>query len=855
MPETELKTKITVDTSGLKAGTEEAAAQFRKVGDQIKGSFSELNSHVSNQISSLAGAFKMLGPAIAGAVSIAGIKSAIDGALSYNASVLQLSRTMGMTTEAASRLSAGLKLIGMSTEEYSMINMRLGNRIKNNEDELTGLGVATRNVNTGALLPQSEILQNVINRMKDYKEGADRIQFAEDAIGARGALAAMQLLKLKDAMAIATPIAKELGLELGEKQALAMERLGMQFSALGLSLDALKVKIGTAILSDITKLFSYFAKEAPTYINATITALKSLISVFEVVKMVGGIALDAIAAPLYAIADILAGVFLAAVKVFKGDFIGAWDAIKMGTADAKTDFISFFNLVKERTGEASKNLANIWKVAKPEKEEPTKKGKEETYKRPETESRLPKWEQELKQMQIDEKRFFGLSVAEERAFWDEKLALTRTGSEKQRKERLEVQNKIFEVDKRGAKEQYDLAIAGSKMVLESDQTLMADKLAALDRNIALAASTYGKETSEYANAVNERIKKEEEFNKHIETVLLETDAKIRESNAKRLEDEIRINDQLTKTARDYYENRFKLGEVSSADLARVETQLEAQRYDTEQNLLDQLTTLWAMEPDKFQATLDKMKIAKEKNAQELQKIDQQYAEQNKKNWEEIASAMTGALHTAVKGIILGTTTLQKSLANLFQSILVSFVDLLIKKMIDEWLLGELKKMNISQIYAALRTALFGEEAVTAIAEKKIEAAVVIPAETGEAAMGAAASVAPTPFIGPALATAAYAAMMKLGAGALAMAEGAEGGWDVDQSKMVFAHKGEMILPAGIAEGFRAMFAGGGGGGGWKPNQKTFADLGSAYGKAHGKAQGKALVNVLRGATRNLGFKR
>ncbi len=301
---------------------------------------------------------------------------------------------------------------------------------------------------------------------------------------------------------------------------------------------------------------------------------------------------------------------------------------------------------------------------------------------------------------------------------------------------------------------------------------------------------------------------------------------------KELENQIKVNNQETESCREYYRGRFELGEINAAELARVETELENQRYTTELGLLDRLSGLYMMDAERFQQYQNQKKEAAQDGAREIQGINQRLAQQNKKTWEGIMSPISSAISTSIKGMIMGTTTLVSALQNLFQSILGSYVSVLVE-MGTKWLALQLSQLALSK----------------AISTEQSSEIIIKNAYT--AASGAAASQASIPYVGPYLAVAAAAAMLALVLGYRAMAS-AEGGWDVDRGGMAMIHDREMVLPADIAGGFRGMITGSqGGGAGWKPNNKTFRDMGKAF----GTEQGKAFVSSFRGAARKLGYKK
>ena len=158
---------------------------------------------------------------------------------------------------------------------------------------------------------------------------------------------------------------------------------------------------------------------------------------------------------------------------------------------------------------------------------------------------------------------------------------------------------------------------------------------------------FGTESPEYAKMLLEETKMEAEQTKERMKILSQWDAQTREINAKRLESDIKTNDEASKTASDYYQKRFSLGEINVTELARVETQLANDRYATEQELLGKELTLWSSEPTKYQEVLNQIKAASQKNATDIQKIQEDLAKNNSQAWNSFLSPLTSAFDRTV----------------------------------------------------------------------------------------------------------------------------------------------------------------------------------------------------------------
>jgi hypothetical protein len=148
-----------------------------------------------------------------------------------------------------------------------------------------------------------------------------------------------------------------------------------------------------------------------------------------------------------------------------------------------------------------------------------------------------------------------------------------------------------------------------------------------------------------------------------------------------------------------------------------------------------------------------------------------------------------------------------------QSVVLDMVDNVIRRIVKEWIAGELAKTGATEAESAART---GMQASTAAAGAAVEGAAQKQSILGHAASGAAAvydDVAQIPYVGwllaPAAAAAAFAAILAFGGDIPSYDTGA---WNIPSDTLAMVHQGETILPAGMAADFRAAIAGGGAGG-------------------------------------------
>jgi hypothetical protein len=201
-------------------------------------------------------------------------------------------------------------------------------------------------------------------------------------------------------------------------------------------------------------------------------------------------------------------------------------------------------------------------------------------------------------------------------------------------------------------------------------------------------------------------------------------------------------------------------------------------------------------------------IAYQKFQSDKEKLDLQGAQTSQRTWQSLMQPIQRAFDTSITGMILGTTTLQKAVANIAQSILAEFVNLGVK-MVTNWLASELAMTTATEVGAAARTAVDGEGMAAGLAIKAANAIKSIITDSAQTFSGIFAFLAP--IMGPAAAgpAAAGEASVMAAAGGIASAAG---GWVVPSDQLAMVHQNEMILPANISQSLQTMISANGGAG-------------------------------------------
>lgn len=203
---------------------------------------------------------------------------------------------------------------------------------------------------------------------------------------------------------------------------------------------------------------------------------------------------------------------------------------------------------------------------------------------------------------------------------------------------------------------------------------------------------------------------------------------------------------------------------------------------------------------------DEELLAYQKFQSDKEKLDLQAAQNSQRTWQSLMQPIQRAFDTSITGMILGTTTLQKAVANISQSILAEFVNLGVK-MVTNWIASELAMTTATEAGAAARTAAEEEGMAAGLAMKAANAVKSIMTDAAQAFSGIFAFLAP--LLGPAAAGPAAAGEATVMAAASGIASAA-GGWVVPSDQLAMVHQNEMILPANISQGLQNMISTSGG---------------------------------------------
>jgi hypothetical protein len=236
-----------------------------------------------------------------------------------------------------------------------------------------------------------------------------------------------------------------------------------------------------------------------------------------------------------------------------------------------------------------------------------------------------------------------------------------------------------------------------------------------------------------------------------------------------------------------------LGQISATDQVRQEQDLLDLKWSYDQAYYEKKLGAAQNDVRTQQKLIEEQELAYEKYVGEVQALDTKLAEANKNAWDDLVAPIERAIDTSVTGIILGTTTVQKVLANLAQSIIAEFVNSAMKGVFGQ--IGDLFGANLfggggDQDFSGGLTNAGGEVLAGGVAES-----------LGLGSPFGSGGILDSLFKG-------IGALFGFERGGIVPS--AQGGWAVPSlgpgGVLAQLHSNEMVLPANISQGLQNLIA-------------------------------------------------
>ncbi len=303
--------------------------------------------------------------------------------------------------------------------------------------------------------------------------------------------------------------------------------------------------------------------------------------------------------------------------------------------------------------------------------------------------------------------------------------------------------------------------------------------------------------------------------------------------------EVALDEQRAQT-------QLQSGQITHDQLLQIQQAYEEKKYRIEVEAQQKRIALLQGDPNHdpvaLQKQLDQLAQIQQKHTLDIERMHTQAAAASAAAWQKAFQPIAQAFDTTIKGMIMGTTTWQKGVTNLLNSVVAEFVNAGVK-MVTQWAANEMAKTVATMTGTATRTAAEQSANATGLASSAMTVVKAIMNDAAKVFSGVWAALAGIPYVGPAMAAGAAPAAMATVAGvAGSVASSAGGAWQIPSDRLNFVHKNETILPADKSAGLDRLISGGGGTihiHGQPQDRISVADLQQML-----KQMGRNFVNVL-----------
>ncbi len=767
--------------ASTKAATEQMSGSFAKVTE----SFGKVNSVLVGLTAIMAGG--------------AAFKAGVDESNKLTGEAMKLGKQLGITATEAGILNVAIGDVYVETDTMLAANQKLTKTLGTNEKAFKDLGVATRDQN-GNFRSSLDIMLDVNAHLLKFKEGVDRNIEGQKIYGKQWGEVQGILKLTTEKMEDARKKSEELGLVVGKENVEATVNYNAAMNDVGDVLSALKKSVGDALIPILTDLGNWFSSVGPEATIAMKGAIGGLAAVFYGLKMAVEIVWEVIKIFVRTSVNILLSFADSASKALALDFTGAKAAWKNGAEAIASDFGAALDSIVAKA-EANRDrmvglFAKPTATSKKEGGATSEGGGDKKSGAPK--SKMGDWKAELEARKEVEGQFFKDSLADDEAFWQAKLGHVKKGSADERA----VRHELFAIHKQMAQQKF----------AEEMDTLKADMAAAragsMERiNLATESArrigdTYGWESKEYRAAIKDIKKAAEEWDKEQQ--------KLDVMKVDRARDHALAQIGMEREQLSLLKN---LGQISDQEEIAALKVLKEREYQLEVQALNDKILLTKEEGSARQQQLDELAKMKEKHQADMGKLDAQSVLATKKQWDTMLGAVSGAFEQSLNGMIQGTQTFQKAMANIGQAIVAEFIKLGVRKVTAE-IANQATMTTATVAGVGARTAAEQTGASQSIMVGAMASIKGILNSAWETMANVYKSIASIPDVGPFLAPVMAAGAFGVVAGfAGSIASSAGGEWQVPTDRLNMVHKNETILPAHIAEPLRDMIARGGAGGG------------------------------------------
>ncbi len=270
---TSTHTTATNSTKGLSFATAGATRELIVLGHEaMTGNFSRIPGSMvvlAERMGNLQAIIPYLAAAFTSLIVIGverAFEAAAEAAAKFHEENNKLAISLGVLPEEASKLDLQLKLVGASSRDYEQMALKLDRQVRSNSKALEEQGLVVRDSNKD-ILSQTELMQNAVKWLAEYKQGSDR-NIASQFIFGRS------IGEVDTIMKALSPEAEEaarqftaLGLSTTKLDVNASLAYRESTEKLSLAFKAIAIAVGDIVLPTLGDFSKWFVRETPTIIK------------------------------------------------------------------------------------------------------------------------------------------------------------------------------------------------------------------------------------------------------------------------------------------------------------------------------------------------------------------------------------------------------------------------------------------------------------------------------------------------------------------------------------------------------------------------------------------------------------
>ncbi|AOZ05966.1 hypothetical protein [Cupriavidus malaysiensis] len=697
-----------------------------------------------------------------------------------------------MSTMVYAAKSAAVDMDGLSGAmgklAKSMFDADMGN--KRTAATFRALGVEIKDAD-GKLRASDETLLDLADRFSQMPEGAQKSALAMEVFGKSGASILPFLNMGRKGIERLREEARALGLEISDETAAAAGELNDKLERMRSVSEGIWRQFAAKLIPTLSAAADGLGDTSAkgSMLEASVMAVDGALKGLIITGALVG-------ATLKTTGIIITRVAAASVAAASGEFSQARAILGTMTEDARKAGIEFETYAK-KVWTGTSGPAGVPKPKVPVDMDEIRQSGGGTAG---AKSRMSAWDNELDQMKLAHQKltaeqgtFVAFSRERERDFWKAKLDGTQMSAE----ERFAVEKRYLAALQSLNGEAFAASIAAQKNQMAEMERNHVAQLAIAEDIAERIRKAYGADSKQYADAQRD-----------LQAVQRQALDQRRKLEDLALAEQRSAATQAIALEQQQAQVAYDMGLVNRAQLLTLEVDFQARLHEIKRQALERSreTIDPERDPVAYQQVLNQL-LDLERNFQLARsKLGAELSLHETSPIKNTFDSFESAFSQAADGMLNRAQSWRQSMAGLFASVGSTFVQEVAVKPTARYIAQLGQRLLATQSTTAAETSM---EAVAAGAKTGISfgaSTAMVANNAVVAASGAAASQAPIPFVGPALAAAAMVATLALVMGLGSSMRSARGGFDIPAgiNPLTQLHEEEMVLPARYANVIRQM---------------------------------------------------